>query len=269
MINALPRRIRVDALADPAIAVSVGYLLALLIAEIALIGGGLLAGAICQALLLLTLLAHRILVPGASYRALLSGFALLSVVRLLSMTVPVAGLPVLAWQVMVGVPAFLAIVLALRAERVDPELIGFVVPPDAAVVVLSTAAGIPIGLLGWLALRPPPMVTALSPLSVAVAIVVTLVFIVALQELLFRGVIQGLALDAIGSSTVAVGISTAAYTIMLLGSLSAPFVILSCAFALGLGLTVERTGSIWAAVGAQASATLGMVLVWPLLLGSG
>jgi len=269
VINALPRQIRVGALADPAIAVSVGYLFALLIAELALIGGGLLAAAICQALLLMTLLAHRILVPGAGYRALPSAFALLSVVRLLSMTVPVAGLPVLAWQVMVGIPAFLAIVLALRAERVDPELVGVVVPPDPAVLVLSTAAGVPIGLLGWLALRPPPMVTVLSPLSVVLTILVTLVFIVALQELLFRGVLQGLALDAIGSSTVAIGISTAAYTIMLVGSLSIPYVILSGIFAMGLGLTVERTGSIWAAVGAQASATLGMVLVWPLLLGPG
>jgi CAAX protease family protein len=261
--------VRGAVLEDAGIAVSVAYLLGLLLAELALIGGGLLAGAICHALLLLTLLAHRILVPGATYRALLSAFALLSIVRLLSMTIPLAGLPELAWHLMVGVPSFLAIVLALRAEDVDPDLIGITVRPDAAVVALVTAAGVPIGLLGWLVLRPTPLVTEFSPLSVAVTIVITMVFIVGLQEILFRGVVQGLALDAIGSPTVAIGISAAACTIMLLGSMSLPFVILSCAVAIGYGLTVEWTGSIWAAVGGQASATLGMVLMWPILLGSG
>lgn len=264
--------IRIPRLSDRVVsatgAVSAGYLAGLVVAELALVQGGLLAGAICHAILLVTLLAHHIVAPGSTYHSLLLGLALLPLMRLLGLAVPVAEVPYLFWHVMVGIPVALATLLAIRAEDIEPKLMGIGSRFDPAVQVAVAAVGIPVGLLGWLALRPDPVVVDVGVLPIAVGVIIAVVFVAGLEELVFRGVLQGVALRALGSSAGAVAVSASAYASLFIASLSPPFVVVMLGAALFFGWVVEVTGSLWGVIGAHALLAVGLLIVWPILLGA-
>jgi membrane protease YdiL (CAAX protease family) len=258
-----------DRVASPPVAVTIGYLACLTVAEMALLVGGMLAGAVAHSLVLLILLVHHIAAPGAVYRPLLLGLALLPLMRLLALTIPLAEVPYLLWYVMIGLPMLLAALLVVRAERIDPRLIGLTSRFDPLVQLGVALAGIPLGLLAWAGLQPAAAVADLDPVSIALTTVVALAFVAFIEELVFRGLIQGLALHAFGSSMAAVAVSTAANGVLVSSSLSPSFLLVTVVVAALFGWLVEATGALWGVIVGRALITIGLFAVWPILLGGG
>ncbi|HEX7172794.1 MAG TPA: CPBP family intramembrane glutamic endopeptidase [Candidatus Limnocylindria bacterium] len=252
---------------SPAAAVAVGYGAALAVAELALVQGGLLAGAACHAVLLIVLLAHHLVAPVTAYHSLLVGLALLPIVRLVSLTVPILGIPYLAWHVMVAIPIAVAAGLAIRSEQIEPRLMGLGARFDAVFQLAVAAVGIPLGLLAWLALRPRPVISGVDPVQVVLAGIVGVLFIAVVEEVVFRGVLQGVALRALGSSVGAVSVSAFAYASMSIPSGSPGFVLVMLGAAALFGWIVEVTGSLGGVIGAHALLAVGMLVVWPAILG--
>jgi hypothetical protein len=252
---------------SPAAAVAVGYVAALAVAELALVQGGLLVGAACHAVLLIVLLAHHLVAPITPYHSLLVGLALLPIVRLVSLTVPILGIPYLIWHVMVAIPIVVATLLAIHSEQIEPRLMGIGARLDAGVQLAVAAVGIPLGLLAWLALRPRPVISGVDAHQVAVASVVGVLFVAVVEEVVFRGVLQGVALRALGSSVGAVAVSALAYASMSIPSGSPGFILVMLGAAAFFGWIVEVTGSLWGVIGAHALLTVGMLVVWPAVLG--
>lgn len=261
------RPLRPGAIA-PAVAIAGGYVAALAVAEAALVQAGLLLGAASHAVLLVVLLAHHLVAPITPYHSLLIGLALLPIVRLVSLTVPILGIPYLTWHLMVAAPIAAATLLAIRSEQIEPRLMGVGARFDAGVQVAVTVVGIPLGFVAWLALRPRPVISSVDPAQVAVAIIVGVFFIAVVEEVVFRGVLQGVALRALGSSAGAVGVSALAYASMSIPSGSLPFILIMLGMATFFGWVVEVTGSLWGVIGAHALLAVGMLVVWPAVLGA-
>jgi uncharacterized protein len=266
-MNSVLRIPSLGRIASPSVVVCTGYIAGLVVAERAFIQGGLLAGAICHAVLLVALLVHHILAPAASYHSLLVAFALLPLMRLVGLAVPVAELPYLSWHVMVGVPTLLAAVLVIRAEHIEPKLMGIGSRIDPVVQLLVAGAGVPLGLIGWIALRPAPVLVELGPIQLALGVIVAVVFIAGIEELIFRGILQGVALRALDSSTGAVAVSAIAYASLFISSGSPAFILVMLLTAIFFGWVVEVTGSLWGVIASHALIAIGMLVVWPILLG--
>jgi membrane protease YdiL (CAAX protease family) len=265
-MDALLRIPRLTRVASPSVVVCAGYTAGLVVAELAFVQGGLLAGAICHAVLLVILLAHHLVAPGAQYHSLLVAFALLPLMRLIGLAVPVAELPYLIWHVMVGIPMLLAAFLVIRAEQIEATLTGISSRFDPAVQLLVAAAGIPLGLVAWTALRPAPVIVEPGPIPIVLSVIVSVVFIAGIEELVFRGILQGVALRALGSSAGAVAVSAIAYASLFVSSLSPAFVVVMLLAAIFFGWVVEVTGSLWGVIGAHALIAIGLLVAWPTLL---
>lgn len=266
-MNQLLRIPSMGRIASPSVVVCTGYIAGFVVAERAFVQGGLLAGAICHAILLVTLLVHHILAPAATYHAVLVAFALLPLMRLIGLAVPVAELPYLSWHVMVGIPTLLAAGLVIRAEDIEPKLMGIGSRMDPAVQVLVALAGIPLGLIGWIALRPAPAVAELDALQLVLSVIVAVVFIAGIEELIFRGILQGVALRALDSSTGAVAVSAIAYASLFISSGSPVFIVVMLLTAVFFGWVVEVTGSLWGVIASHALIAIGLLVAWPILLG--
>jgi membrane protease YdiL (CAAX protease family) len=247
--------------------VAIGYLAAIGLAEAILIQGGLFAGAICHGLVLVALVGHRLMARRAGYRGLLLALALLPLLRLLGLALPLAETPPLVWQAMVGVPFLLAAFLVARTERLDPRLIGISRRMDPLVQLTAALAGVPLGLLGWLALRPAPLFPEPDVVAIALTILVMTVFVAIGEEVVFRGLLQGMALVATGSSTGAVAISATAYGLLFVPTLSPAFVLVMVLIGMLFGAVVEATGSLLGVIAGHALLIIGMAVIWPVVLG--
>lgn len=243
-----------------------GYVAALFVAELLLGHGGFLAGGISHVLLILTLLAHHATTEDAPYRPILLALTLPSLMRLVALTVTVVDLPPVLWFVMIGVPTSVATLLVLR---VVPAGLGslLAVPSDAPLQVVVALSGIVHGILLTLILRPAALVPLTEPGAALVAVLVLVLFVAALEEVIFRGVVQSVVLQITGSRVAAIVIGAAVYACMFV-SADSPLVPLAM-LAIGalFGATVAFTSSLWGVIGAHALMIIGLLIVWPAVLG--
>lgn len=255
----------VETIATPAALVTGSYLAALTVAELTLLTSGLVAGALAHAILMVALITHYIAAPRVGYRRLLLVLALPSLMRLIGLTVPIAVTSPLLWIVAAGVPSLLAAVLCARAIGAFPTAMlrwpGRGVGAQAAVA----AGGVMHGLLAYLVLRPVAIVEP-TPVGIASALVGLGLFAGFTEELIFRGVIQPIAVETFSSPVGGLLVSTIAFSIMYLGSLSFPFIVLMVAIGLFFGWIVQEGGSLWGVIGAHTLMSVGLLAVWPVLL---
>ena len=265
--SALPRATRhpVQVVASPAALVVGGYLGALVMAELTLLTSGLVAGAIAHAILMVALVAHYVAAPRVAYRRLLLALALPSLMRLVGLSVPIAGASPLLWIVAAGVPALLAALLCARAIGAVPSSMLRWPGRGLGAQVAVAAGGVMHGLLAFLVLRPAPIVdpTVVGFLSAAVGLGLFAAFT---EELVFRGILQPLAAEILASRSAGLLVSTTVFTVMYLGSLSLPFIVLMFAIGLFFGWIVQEGGSLWGVIGAHALLSVGLLTVWPFLL---
>jgi membrane protease YdiL (CAAX protease family) len=95
-------------------------------------------------------------------------------------------------------------------------------------------------------------------------VVVIFFFTGALEELVFRGLVQG-ALDAVVGGW-AVPMANALFAATYLGSGSASYTLFMCAFGMTCGWWVRRTGSVAGAATAHGLLSVGLLVLWPGLL---
>lgn len=241
------------------------YVLALASAEAILATVGAIAASLAHAFLVVVMLTHAAGHREERYADVLVGLALAPVMRILSLGVPAEGLPPLAWIGLIGTPTLMGAWVATRALHLSPGTIG-VARGDPAVQLGIAAAGLPVGLAAYLILRPEPVISSVSPAVVLAALIAISVFIGFGEEVVFRGVIQGVARRAFGSApAIAIGATSGA--IMLVGSGSLAQVLAFGMLSLAAAVVVERTGSIWGVAGAHSVLSFGVLVLWPILVG--
>jgi membrane protease YdiL (CAAX protease family) len=229
-----------------------------------------LAGAVCEAALLLALINHYALVERERSRPLLLGLAVVCLYRLLALT-PVTGNPILNRVVLVGGPTLLATVLALRLVRPAVSL-GKAQRPAGweAMQILIGLTGIPLSWAAYKIFKPTMAITfsgagRSSTGAVILAVVVLAVFSGVTEELLFRGLLHNAARTPFGSS--ALYVSAVVFGAAYLGTRSLAVVAFVVAVGAFFGWCRERSESTAGVAFAHACISVGVFVVWPSLSG--
>lgn len=240
--------------------------LAIVLAELLNALGWVIPGAIIDVALVPILLGSFVASDRTRFGKLLPILALVALLRVLSVTTAIPRLPVATWYVTVGGALLIAEVATIRFvddawRRLN---LAFRRP---ALDVLVAALGIPAGLAGFLLLRPAPLLSDEGPLPLLGGIVALVVFAAFAEELLFRGLLQSLAIDAFGSARWGLVYAGAMSAVMYLGSGSLPYTIAVGVYGLLLGAAILRGASVWGASTSHGLALVGMAFLWPKLLG--
>jgi membrane protease YdiL (CAAX protease family) len=239
------------------------YIIAIAGAELLALFVGVLASLACHAILILLLLSHAIVAGQSPYRRILPVLALAPLLRILSLTIPLREVPEIYWYAMIGTPLLLAVMLAARLLDLSWSRMGFSRPAWRS-QVLMLLSGLPLSIIAFLLAQPEPMMASFSWGEFAIGALILLVFTGFVEELIFRGLLQQVASEPFGRSSILV--STALFAIMYVGSLSPSYILFIALVGLLFGWHANRTGSLWGVVLAHGFLNIGMLLVWPSLV---
>jgi hypothetical protein len=215
-----------------------------------------------HSLVLVSLILHGSMARHVQERRFLLALGLAPLIRLLSMATPLKALPRIDAYLTVGMLLAVATFLlmretGLRGNRVGLSLRGW------PVQLMLAPLGFGLGLMEYLILRPDPLVATLSFRSVWFPSVVLLVFTGFLEELIFRGVLQGAAVERLGRA----GILYVAvlFTVMHLGNRSAMDLVFVFFVGLAFSVIVLRSRSILGVSLVHGLTNVGLYLLFPLM----
>jgi membrane protease YdiL (CAAX protease family) len=239
-----------------------GYLALIVAAESAVSLGSPHLGLALHLTTLFTLLVHGSFGP-SQQRPLLVSLTFAPLVRVVSLSLPLAGLPMLYWYVLTSVPLFVAVVPTVRVLGLTRAQLGLRIgnlPLQLAIGLV----GLPLGLVEHLILRPAPLLPELTWLSGLLAALVLVVCTGFLEELIFRGVLQTTVGRVLGRSGLFY--VSAIFAALHIGYLSA----LDVVFVFGVGLAfawlVARTGSLLGVTLAHGLTNLALFILVPLAM---
>ncbi len=217
------------------------YLMAIAIAEVITIGIHPVWGIAFHVLILVAVLIHASVIDEQSHQRLVLALALVPLVRIISLSLPLADIPQIWWYPIIYGPLLVAAIAAARILGYRREDIGITIKlfPVQLVVMLT---GLGFGLVEYLILRPEPLVAELSWQAAWLPALILLVTTGLVEELIFRGVLQRAAVEAFGGwGIVYVAVL---FAILHLGFLSWVDLIFVFAIALFFGWVVKKTGSL-------------------------
>jgi membrane protease YdiL (CAAX protease family) len=193
------------------------------------------------AALLLILFAWR---PQTAPGRMLPMLALVALIRPISLAAAVPAVGPLVWYAFAGFPLITAASLAARLlEHPSRELHLRIERPrlDAEIAAL----GVPAGLVGYLLLAPTPLLAHPFAAGYAAMFAILVVFGGVLEELIFRGLVQGAAIQVFGGTGAAVVFTALLSTTLYWGSGSIPYLLLMACVGCVFGLALLRGVSLW------------------------
>jgi membrane protease YdiL (CAAX protease family) len=233
--------------------------------EVVLVFVNLAAGVLLEASILAIILWLQAARAGRIEGRAMIPLALVPLLRLLSLTMPLPGVPPVYSMALSGVPLVVGGVLAARASGLTRSAVGLGrtgMWTQLAIALL----GLPAGLALWLYIKPTSLIGDATSLGDTVGLALMLaLFMGVTEEFIFRGVIQaGL---AVAYANGAVLLTAILYGSSYLGTLSFEYASSMTVIGLLFGLIVRRTGSIVGASASHATMVVGAFLAWPALLG--
>ncbi|MFC2045218.1 type II CAAX prenyl endopeptidase Rce1 family protein [Chloroflexota bacterium] len=221
-----------------------------------------LGGIIFHISILLGLVYHASIAGGSRQKLYLT-LALAPLIRLISMSMPLTNFPQIYWYAIIAVPLLLATFGIIRRLNFSLPDIGFTLN-RIPLQVLVVFAGIPFGIVEFYILRPDSLISELSWQAALVPGLILMIGTGFTEEVVFRGVMQRSAVEAIGEwGWVYVAGVFAALHIGYLSVLDVAFV-----FVIGLffGWIVKKTGSILGVSLSHGLANITLYLVMPFLV---
>jgi membrane protease YdiL (CAAX protease family) len=214
--------------------------------------------------LLVILLLHAALASGQPYHRLLVSLSLAPLIRMLSLSLPLVGFPLLYWYLVISVPLFVAVILMVRVLGFSREQLGLTIRkiPVQFLVVLT---GVAFGLVEYFILRPGPLIASRTWQSILVSSLILVVCTGFAEELIFRGVIQRASVQALGRF----GLLYVAllFAVLHIGYRSVPDVIFVFVVALVFGWVAESTWSLLGISLAHGLTNIVLFLILPYWLG--
>lgn len=242
------------------------YGVAIAVAEACFAFVDVVAGTLADAVLVVVLLNHYIVARresrGPAVDVLLA-LSLVPLLRVLSVTMTVEEVPEVYRYGVVGAAVLLAVVLAARLMEA-PSLIGLLQTRSWQQVPVALS-GVPLGLAAYAIARPDPLFEGIDWAQMLAGSVILLVFTGFTEELMFRGLLQGTLSLAYGRGGVLFG--SLLYAVVYLGATPVMYVGFMAALGLGFAAVVERTGSLVGVGIAHGLLNVGLILVWPAVLG--
>jgi uncharacterized protein len=156
-------------------------------------------GLLLHALLLVGLIVHGTLSRNLDWQKLILALTVAPLIRLLSMSLPLSNFPQIMWYGMVSIPLLLATWLIARQLGVKREALGLTatLPQNWWVYLMLTSGGIFLGVIEYLILKPKPLIDTLSWATLLPAALSLMIFTGFSEEIIFRGLLQTLALPVL------------------------------------------------------------------------
>ena len=167
-------------------------LVALTAAEVLTVYFQLMAGIICHGILLVAFIAQAALAPDRAQRNLFIVLCLSPLIRILSLSMPLAPIPQIYWYLLIYGPLLAATVIVMLNTGLGPRDVGLVSKGWPLQVVLGILIGLGLGVLEYVILRPVPLATSFTLLGVLAPAVILMITTGFVEELIFRGVMQTL-----------------------------------------------------------------------------
>lgn len=243
--------------------VALGYGAAIVVAEALLVSFGPVPSVLVHALVLIALVHHWAFVSPAGAPAALLALALLPLARILSVTMPVEGVPVLYQYAIVGAPLLLGVGFVasiVPAAEISERLRTWSWRREVPVAL----SGLPLGGAAFLLLEPEAPVERTTWANLLAGSLILLAFTGFLEELLFRGLLQTSLVELFGSSGIL--LSALLFAAAYLGTRSPVAVAFAAVLGVLFGWIVERTGSLLGVALAHGLLSVGALLVWPTLV---
>jgi len=238
------------------------YLLAITIAEVLNITIGPVWGITCHIIVLVALIPHSALARRQTHQQLLLSLALVPLVRIISLSMPLANIPQIWWYPIIYAPLLVAAVMVVRILNLRARDIGFSVSfrlfPLQLAVVLS---GFVLGVAEYFILKPEAIVIELTWQEVWLPALIFIVCTGFVEEFIFRGVLQCTAVGAFGWRGI-VYISLLFATVHLI-HYSVIDIVFVFVIALFFGWVVKKTGSLLAVTLSHGIANTVLYLVAP------
>jgi hypothetical protein len=117
--------------------------------------------------------------------------------RILSLSMPLGGIPPVFWYVAISAPLFAAAVGVVRVAGFKYSEVGFV-RRNLPVQLLIMLVGFPLGFIEYSILRPQPIVAEFTPEQIWLPALVLIICTGLLEEFIFRGIMYRAAIKAAG-----------------------------------------------------------------------
>lgn len=148
-------------------------------------------GMMCHMALVLIFVVQGALGRTNQERRLALAMTVVPFIRLLSLSLPLAKLPQVAWYPMVAVPILLGAWYIARQVGASRRDLGLV-RGEISLQLLLVGGGLGLGALEYAILRPRPMLSQYGPVEVIVGALSLIIFTGFNEELIFRGFLQSL-----------------------------------------------------------------------------
>jgi uncharacterized protein len=254
-------------LRDQPVPVGVFYLCIITFAEAITTMADAYFGMFFHSVVLVILLIHGSLVRRGTLRRFLLLLTLAPLIRMLSLSLPLAklGLPVIYWYMVIGALLFIAAFVAGRVTDLAGQRIGWSWRNWPAQLVMGLS-GFGLGYFEFKILNPGPLANYITWMDILVASLILLIFTGVLEEYIFRGLMQSATMQLMGKpGLVYVAVL---FAILHLGYHSLADLIFVLLVGLYFGWWAWKTHSLLGASLAHGIANISLYVMFPLLLNS-
>ncbi|MDD5700808.1 MAG: type II CAAX endopeptidase family protein [Dehalococcoidales bacterium] len=198
-------------------------------------------GMVIHIVIFLALLVHSALTSRELYRRLLLPIALVPLVRIISLSMPLAGLPQIWWYPIIYAPLLIAGIAVMKILNQEPKQVGFTMK-RVPLQLLIMLTGVPLGIAEYSILTPQAMVNEFTWQGIWLPALVLVICTGFVEEFIFRGVLQHSMVEAFKWRGI-VYVSML-FAILHMGYLSWTDGIFVFLVALFFGWIVNKTGSL-------------------------
>lgn len=252
----------VSARQQMALKLALGYLAAVAVAELVTVLVEPRLGLIVHGLLLVILLAHAALIWELPAHQLLLSLSFAPLIRLLSLSLPLARFPLVYWYFITSVPLFVAVSLAMRAMGFSYRMVGLN-RRSFLLQLLVSLSGLAFGYLEYQILRPLPLAKAFTWRQLWLPAIVLMVSTGWMEELIFRGLLQRATGQLLGRFSVPY--VSALFAVLHVGYRSVLDVAFVFFVALFFGYVAEKTQSIVGVSLSHGLTNITLFLVMPFV----
>ena len=221
------------------------------------------SGIVFHAVVLIGMIFHTAFTWHDPSRRFLISLTFAPLIRILSLSLPLAQFPLIYWFLITSVPLFLALFLIIRTLGFSADRVGLNTR-QWLLQLLIVPTGLLFGIAEYYILRPEPLISSLTWSQILIPALILLVSTGFFEEIAFRGIMQSTALETLGRfGLVYIALIFAVLHIGYLSVLDVAFV-----FAVGLffGWVVFKTGSIIGVTFSHGLTNIMLFLVMPFLV---
>lgn len=239
------------------------YLVLIAAAEVSTIYNSTL-GLALHVTILFALITHSVLAKNSVVSGLSLALTIVPLIRILSLSMPLANFTFIMWFLIISIPIFIAIFACMMIQGLSLKDVGITFPKakDIPIEIGVVLLAIPAGILEYHVLTPEPLLYELKPTLLIAPVLIMIICTGFVEELAFRGLMQYHAIKTMGWWGIL--FITTIFAIMHIGNLIYWDVLVAFVIGGGYALVARKTGSIYGVSLSHGLVNVMLFLIAPL-----